>query len=118
MALAPVLEVKRTLAGVEKRFECRLVEGDANRVVVIWISPAPMHVHGVDLPAGTISFGHFWTDRFYNVYHWLDAGGQTLGIYFNIADDTRIAPGLLAWRDLTVDVLATPVGAPRGPRRA
>ena len=36
-----------------------------------------MHVHGVDLPAGTVSFGHFWTDRFYNVYHWLDADRRT-----------------------------------------
>ena len=31
-----------------------------------------MHVHGVELPAGTVSFGHFWADRHYNAYHWLD----------------------------------------------
>jgi predicted RNA-binding protein associated with RNAse of E/G family len=69
-----------------------------------------MHVHGVDLPAGTVSVGHFWADRPYNVYHWLDRAGQTLGYYFNICDQTRVGPGIIEWRDLIVDVLALPGG--------
>jgi predicted RNA-binding protein associated with RNAse of E/G family len=109
-ALTPILEIKRTLAGVEKRFDCTKLAGDRRHVVVLWIAREPMHVHGVDLPAGTISFGHFWNDRFYNVYHWVDAGGRTLGLYFNIADRTSIAADRLEWRDLVVDVLATPAG--------
>jgi predicted RNA-binding protein associated with RNAse of E/G family len=108
--LVPVVEIKRTLAGVEKRFDCLRLAGGAGHAVLLWIAPAPMHVHGVDLPAGAISFGHFWTDRFYNVYHWLDADRRTLGFYFNLADRTRIAEAELAWRDLVIDVLATPAG--------
>jgi predicted RNA-binding protein associated with RNAse of E/G family len=108
--LDPVLEVKQTLDGREKRFQCRLLAHDARHAVVLWVAEQPMNVHGVALPAGTVSFGHFWTDRLYNVYHWLDASGATLGFYFNIADETRIAPGRIDWRDLTVDVLATPDG--------
>jgi Protein of unknown function (DUF402) len=109
-ALSQVTEVKRTLAGVEKRFSCQLLAGEARHAVVLWIAPAAMSVHGVELPAGTISFGHFWSDRFYNVYHWLGPAGQTLGYYFNIADETRFSPGRLEWRDLAVDVLVTPTG--------
>ena len=109
-ALEPVLEVKRTLSGVEKRFQCRRLAGDARHAVVLWVADQPMHVHGVDLPAGTISFGHFWTDRLYNVYHWVDGARRTIGYYFNIADGTRIGAEVLEWRDLTVDVLATPAG--------
>jgi len=108
--LTPILEIKRTLAGVEKRFDCTKLAGDQRHVVVLWIAREPMHVHGVDLPAGTISFGHFWADRFYNAYHWVDAGGRTLGLYFNIADGTQIGAERLEWRDLVVDVLATPAG--------
>jgi hypothetical protein len=108
--LVPVVEIKHTLAGGEKRFDCLLLGGGPGHAVLLWIAPEPMHVHGVDLPAGTISFGHFWTDRFYNVYHWVDADGRTLGFYFNIADRTRIGEGELAWRDLVIDVLATPAG--------
>ena len=109
-ALPPLVEIKRTLVGDEKRFHCRKLDGDAHRVVVLWIASAPMHVHGVDLPAGTISFGHFWTDRFYNVYHWVDRAGRSVGFYFNLADQTRIDSERLEWRDLAVDVLMTPVG--------
>jgi hypothetical protein len=108
--LPEILEVKHTLDGREKRFHCRLIEGDQNQCVVLFVAPAAMHVHGIDLPAGTVTFGHFWVDRPYNVYHWLDASGGTIGFYFNLADQTVLDGGRLEWRDLTLDVLATPAG--------
>jgi hypothetical protein len=110
MSVSIIVEIKRTLAGVEKRFDCRWLAGDAHHAVVLWIAPTSMHVHGIELPAGTISFGHFWTDRYYNVYHWVDPGGHTVGFYFNLADQTRILEATLEWRDLVLDVLATPAG--------
>ena len=109
-ALPLIIEHKRTLAGVEKRFECRVLTRTPTHLAVLWIAPAAMHVHGVDLPAGTVSVGHFWTDRPYNVYHWLRVDRSTVGYYFNIADGTRWTADRLDWRDLVVDVLATPQG--------
>ena len=109
-ALPTIIEVKRTLAGLEKRFECRVLARTSTHLAVLWIAPAAMHVHGVDLPAGTVSFGHFWTDRPYNVYHWLRADQSTVGFYFNLADRTTWTAERLDWRDLTLDVLATPEG--------
>jgi hypothetical protein len=108
--LAEITEVKRTLSGREKRFSCRLIAGDDRAAVVLFVAPEAMHVHGVDLPAGTVTFGHFWTDRPYNVYHWMDPAGVTIGFYFNLSDGTAIAPARLEWRDLTVDVLVRPDG--------
>jgi hypothetical protein len=108
--LPSIVELKRTLVGREKRFDCRLIEGDQRHAVLLFIAAAPMHVHGVDLPIGTVTFGYFWTDRLYNVYHWLDAQGGTIGYYFNLSDSTTISDGRLEWRDLTLDVLATPAG--------
>jgi Protein of unknown function (DUF402) len=108
--LPPVIEIKRTLDGRETRFPCRLIAGDQRHAVLLFVAPAAMHVHGIDLPAGTVTFGHFWADRFYNVYHWLDARGGTIGFYFNLSDSTVIGDGRLEWRDLTIDVLATPAG--------
>jgi predicted RNA-binding protein associated with RNAse of E/G family len=108
--LSTILEVKHTLAGAEKRFECRLLTRTATHLAVLWIAPAAMQVHGVDLPAGTVSIGHFWTDRRYNVYHWLRSDLSTIGYYFNIADRTSWTAERLDWRDLVVDVLAMPGG--------
>jgi hypothetical protein len=108
--LPAILEIKHTLDGGEKRFDCKLLSRspDGRHAAVLWVAPAPMHVHGVDLPAGTVSVGHFWSDRHYNVYHWLEPGGKTLGYYFNISDRTRIGDGIIDWRDLILDVLALP----------
>jgi Protein of unknown function (DUF402) len=108
--LPAILEVKRTLAGVEKRFECRVLARGGAHLAVLWIAPAALHVHGVDLPAGTVSFGHFWSDRNYNVYHWLTFDGSTIGYYFNISDETSWTAERVEWRDLALDVLATPAG--------
>jgi hypothetical protein len=109
-SLPPILERKRTLAGAEKRFDCRVLARTERHLAVLWIAPTPMHVHGIDLPAGTVTFGHFWTDRNYNVYHWLSSDGSTVGYYFNISDDTSWTSDVLTWRDLALDVLATPAG--------
>jgi len=62
------------------------------------------------LRAGTVTIGHFWTDRPYNVYHWLE-GGRTIAFYVNIAADTTIDTGAIAYTDLVVDVLLRPSGA-------
>jgi hypothetical protein len=104
-----ILEIKRTLDGREKRFDCAVLARTPTHLTVLFVSTEPMNVHGVVLPVGTVTFGHFWTDRPYNVYHWLDARtGETLGTYVNVADQTTIEDGVLAWRDLVVDVLVSP----------
>lgn len=111
-ALPGILEIKRTLSGREKRFECRVLHAAGDHLVVLFIAPEAMHVHGVDLPAGTVTFGHFWRDRPYNVYHWLDrTTGRPIGAYVNLSDDTRIDGERLEWLDLVIDILALP-GAP------
>jgi predicted RNA-binding protein associated with RNAse of E/G family len=70
--------------------------------------PKDLVLEGVMLPAGTLSLGYFWEDRSYNAYHWVDDKRQTLALYFNICDRTRISAQQIAWRDLAVDVLMTP----------
>ena len=112
--LPPIRELKRTLSGREKHFDCRALASRDGYVVVLFVAAAAMHVHGVHLPAGTVTFGHFWRDRPYNVYHWLDAAtGRPLGVYVNLSRDTVVNDDSLEWLDLVVDVLALPGAAPR-----
>ncbi|MCL4465531.1 MAG: DUF402 domain-containing protein [Chloroflexi bacterium] len=65
------------------------------------------------MPAGTLSFGHYWEDRPYNVFHWQLPDGTTEAYYFNLADRTCLREGEAEWRDLVVDVMATPDGQVR-----
>jgi hypothetical protein len=106
--LPEILEIKESLAGARKQFRCRLLERTAGSAVVLFVSRVVYTVADLALPPGTITFGHFWTDRPYNVYHWLTPGGATLAHYFNLADGTALDGETLRWRDLTVDLLVRP----------
>jgi predicted RNA-binding protein associated with RNAse of E/G family len=109
-ALPEITEVKETLAGTRKTFHCHVIDRDSRSIAVLFVSRAPVRVHDVDLPAGTVTFGYFWAERSFNVYHWMAPGGATLAFYVNLADGTTIAEDTLFWRDLTVDILIAPDG--------
>jgi predicted RNA-binding protein associated with RNAse of E/G family len=110
-ALPEIIEVKETLAGTRKTFHCHVIDRHPGSMVVLFVSKAPVRVHDVDLPAGTVTFGYFWVERGYNVYHWMSPAGPTLAFYVNLAEGTRLEDTLF-WRDLAVDILISPAGEP------
>ena len=105
-----IREIKNTLAGERKTFDCELLRRSDDEVVVIYRMPRDVQLEDILLPKNTLSLGYFWRDRPYNAYHWIDARHQTVALYFNIADGTRLSSRTVEWRDLAVDVLLTPDG--------
>jgi predicted RNA-binding protein associated with RNAse of E/G family len=103
-----ITEIKTTLSGARKEFDCELLSRAAREVVVIYRMPNEIQLEDLLLPKDSISLGYFWEDRAYNVYHWVDQQRQTLALYFNICDNTHISADQVAWRDLTIDILITP----------
>jgi Protein of unknown function (DUF402) len=111
--LPPILERKRKLSGQVKEFNCRVLHRQGPHLIVLFIARGAMNVHGVELAAGTATFGHFWSDRPYNVYHWLRPDdGRTMGYYVNLSAETEISDDCLQWQDLIVDVLVSADGHP------
>ena len=82
------------------------------RAVVRYVTDQDRLIEGTNLalPRGTVTIGHFWTDRPYNVYHWLDRG-RTVALYVSAATDTTIDGDAIEYRDLVIDVLIRPSGA-------
>ncbi|TMG44892.1 MAG: DUF402 domain-containing protein [Chloroflexi bacterium] len=110
---APITERKTRLDGTVAEYPCEgLIVEAGRRAVVRYVTERDRHLEGTDLMlrAGTLTIGHFWTDRPYNVYHWIE-GGRTIAFYVNIAADTTIDTGAIAYTDLVVDVLLRPSGA-------
>lgn len=101
-------EVKLRLAGGQERFRCACVAHSRLEAVLLYTLPRPRLLHGIALSQGTLSFGYFWVDRPYNLYHFLQPDGLPIAYYFNLSDQTRIEPGRLFWRDLVVDILVSP----------
>jgi predicted RNA-binding protein associated with RNAse of E/G family len=105
-----ITEIKTTLLGQRKTFNCELLQATATAAVVIYRMPADHLLEDILLRKGTLSLGYFWQDRSYNAYHWIDAQQETVALYFNVSDNTIISAESIAWRDLMVDVLITPDG--------
>jgi protein associated with RNAse G/E len=107
-----MIEVKRMLDGtvVEYPTEPLAVE-PGHRVVLLCRIDEPEVVAGgrMTLTRGTVSVGHFWFDRPYNVYHWLSPP-DTLLYYVNIGRVVSLTDDALTWDDYAVDVLAHPGG--------
>jgi len=109
--IGAIKEVKTTLAGQRQEFACALLDRSPSHVVVYYPVRARRRVGDLVLPKGTESFGYFWRDRPYNVYHWVSPEGRTLGFYVNLADRVEFHPTEVRWRDLAVDLLFSSDGS-------
>jgi predicted RNA-binding protein associated with RNAse of E/G family len=113
VAGALITERKTRLDGSVVEYACETLTLEAGRrALVRYVTEQDRPLEGTDLVLrkGTVTVGHFWTDRPYNVYHWLD-GGRTVALYVSVAIDTTIDAIAIAYRDLVVDVLIRPSGA-------
>ena len=107
-----LIERKIRLDGTAEEFVCEVLALETGRHAILrYVLDRDWDVAGtIVIPKGTATISHYWVDRPYNVYHWVNEG-RTVAHYVNIADRTEIAPRLVAYRDLVVDVLVRPSGA-------
>jgi len=109
---AAVTERKTRLDGTVSEYRCeRLSLEVGRRAVLRYVIDRDQAIGdtGIALHPGQITIAHYWSDRLYNVYHWLD-GARTIAYYCNIASDTIISEDLVGYTDLVVDVLLRPSG--------
>ena len=107
----PIVERKTRFDGSVQEFACTALALEPGKHAVIrYELDRDWHVGGMVFPKGGYTAGHFWIDRPYNVYHWMNAG-QTLAYYFNVGVVDEISDTRVAWRDLIIDVLVKPDGA-------
>ncbi len=109
---AAVTERKTRLDGTVSEYRCeRLWLEVGRRAILRYVMDREWVIGdtGVVLHPRQITVAHYWNDRPYNVYHWLD-GARTIAYYCNIASDTIIREDLVGYTDLVVDVLLRPSG--------
>ena len=109
---ATIIERKTRLDGTVSEFRCERLSLEVDhRAVLRYVMDREWVVAdtGIVLGPGQITIAHYWKDRPYNVYHWLD-GTRTIAYYCNVASDTVISEALVGYTDLVVDVLLRPSG--------
>lgn len=106
-------ERKRRLDGTVAEFSCEALRVEpGRRALVRFVTPAERRLGpgALTLPAGTVTIGHFWSDRSYAVYAFR-VNGVAVGWYCSIVDEVRIEAGRIDYLDLVVDVLIEPAGS-------
>jgi predicted RNA-binding protein associated with RNAse of E/G family len=109
---AAIIERKTRLDGSVSDYRCERLSLEVDRRAVLRYVMDRERVigdTGIVLRPGQVTIAHYWTDRPYNVYHWLD-GDRTIALYCNVASDTVIREDLVGYTDLVVDVLLRPSG--------
>lgn len=106
-------EYKVTYFGETKVFDCSLLSWEKDEVVLLYKPTRVMNFAGITFDESSISFGYYWQDRNYNVYHWKDKDGRTLLYYFNVSKETNIGEKSVRWVDLIVDVELIPGREPK-----
>ncbi|HKY51258.1 MAG TPA: DUF402 domain-containing protein [Candidatus Limnocylindria bacterium] len=109
---ATIIERKTRLDGSTEDYLCEpLVLVPDRRAVLRYVMERSLAIEGTDLVLrpGHVTISHYWSDRPYNVYHWIDAG-RTLAYYCNVVGETTIREDLVAYADLVVDVFLRPSG--------
>jgi predicted RNA-binding protein associated with RNAse of E/G family len=104
------IEYKKNLNGEVSKFECELAKYDQNELIIIYKLPKGVTIFGNLLPPESISYGYYWPNKNYNLYHWIGPDKETKLVYVNISDQTAITQDSVAWRDLIVDVIIYPNG--------
>jgi hypothetical protein len=101
----PVVETKTKLGGARVEYDCELLSLRDGYAMVRHVLDREVRLSNGLLPEGTVTFGHYWEDRMYNIYCWNGPDGRHLGDYINISDQTQLSESGIFYRDLVVDVL-------------
>lgn len=60
------------------------------------------------ISAGTVSFEHFWLDRWYNIFRFHEPDGTLKAYYANITMPPTFADNVIDYVDLDIDVVVWP----------
>ncbi len=113
MEKAGFLEVKLQPDGRQQTFRCELVARGTGWVVLRYVTTRAWQVDDLEVQPGTLTYGYFWVDRPYNVYHWVSPEGRTIAYYINLSDAVRLEEDRILWVDLAADVLIRPGTPPQ-----
>ena len=102
--LPPIEEIKHNLDGTTERFDCHLVHRDPDYVVLCYVSDKPYAVAGEDIPAGSLTIGHYRPGSDYVLWEMYTPQAEPLGYYVHLCGEIRLGDRCVEWHDMTIDV--------------
>ncbi len=104
MVIPRITEIKRNLDGTVERFACHMLHRDPEYVVLCYISDKTYTVADAELPAGSLTIGHYLRGRGYILWEMCAPHGDLVGYYVHLSTDLKFSDRTVEWRDMSVDV--------------
>src|SRR3989337_2117951 len=108
-----VTEVKRHLDGRVERFACRLVLRRPHLAILRFDHKEARSAGGLRLPAGSRTFGFFWSRRPLWPYRLGGPAGRLIAHRFDVVEDVRLGETEVSYTDLLLDLWVGAAGASR-----
>jgi len=102
--LPAVEEVKHNIDGTTERFDCRLVHREPDYAVLGYVSDRPYLVAGTELPAGSLTIGHYRLGNDYVLWEMYTPRAELFGCYVHLCGEICLSDESVEWHDMTVDV--------------
>jgi predicted RNA-binding protein associated with RNAse of E/G family len=110
--LPPIEEIKHNLDGTTERFDCHLVHQAPDYVVLGYVSDRPYTVAGAEVPAGSLTIGHYRPGSDYVLWEMYTPQAEPLGYYVHLCGEIKLGDRCVEWHDMTVDVWLGSDGRP------
>ena len=105
-----ITEVKHHLNKPTERYRCRVLEREPGHLVVSYRTERDWRVGEAEIPAGSVTVAHYWSDRRYVLWRMLGADGALLGYLCHLCTPPEIGEATVEYTDLLLDVWFRPDG--------
>ncbi len=108
-----IREIKLNKNKPDQEFRCTCLHREEGYLVISYVSSQDFHVDGITIEKGTATVAHYWNDRGYIVWKFVDPRRHVKGYLFHICRDVEIGESSVRYQDLIVDVWFHPDGTCR-----
>lgn len=102
--MPPIEEIKHNLDGTTERFDCHLVHQAPDYVVLGYVSDRPYTVAGAEVPAGSLTIGHYRPGSDYVLWEMYTPQAEPLGYYVHLCGEIKLGDRCVEWHDMILDV--------------
>ena len=107
----PFLEIRLHRAKPPQLFRCDILHREKNYVVLRYISDCPLKITTCTFKKGSITIAHYWKDRNYVLWEFLEPHAGLKGYLFHICKNVEIGNDYVSYEDLELDIWFDPSGS-------
>ena len=106
-----ITEIKHHLNKPVERYRCRLVHDRPGYRVISYCTDRDYDPGPAKIPKGSLTIGHYWTDRGYVLWALSDPDGALIGHWFHLCEAVLIGEDFIEYLDLLLDLWLYPDGS-------